>query len=152
MKKSQFYSLASIAAISAAIPSFMSHIVIPVTASITPHVLYQTDGEVMRGDYASFPFQHSFINNNEPTKLTKKVGCIEGDELLAQNGAVYCNSKIIGIIEPAILKNPKVTKFNFVGVIPRGQVFMVGEHPASFDSRYFGFVKTASLKKAIPLI
>lgn len=34
------------------------------------------------------------------------------------------------------------------GVIPPGQALTLGQHPGSFDSRYFGFVPLAALHKA----
>lgn len=37
------------------------------------------------------------------------------------------------------------------GVIPPGQALTLGQHPGSFDSRYFGFVPLAALHKAEPV-
>lgn len=37
------------------------------------------------------------------------------------------------------------------GVIPPGQALALGQHPGSFDSRYFGFVPLAALHKAEPV-
>ena len=48
-------------------------------------------------------------------------------------------------------RNP-LPLFRFDGVIPEGKLFVVGHHPRSWDSRYFGFVDVEEvLNRAYPL-
>ena len=37
------------------------------------------------------------------------------------------------------------------GVIPAGSALVLGEHPGSFDSRYFGLVPLDSLRRTVPV-
>jgi type IV secretory pathway protease TraF len=42
--------------------------------------------------------------------------------------------------------------FQHHGPVPPGRYFVLGEHPGSFDSRYFGMVPASSISAAlIPL-
>ncbi|MFZ3461480.1 signal peptidase I [Vibrio harveyi] len=133
------------------IPITAEHLVIPVTDSIQPHVLWLTSDAIKKGDYVTFPFQHPFINDNKPSFLTKKVACVAGDRLEVRGGAVYCNDEIKAVTNLNIVQNPKVTMFAFDGVIPEGKVLVLGEHPRSFDSRYYGLVNLDEMQKSIPL-
>jgi type IV secretory pathway protease TraF len=43
-------------------------------------------------------------------------------------------------------------QFSFNGPVPVGKLFMVGTHPRSYDSKYYGFIDAhAILYQALPL-
>ena len=60
--------------------------------------------------------------------------------------------------EPHFLKSlVELNKYHskllgFNGKIPKGRAFVGSGHSAGFDSRYFGFVNTSLLKKAVVLL
>ena len=37
------------------------------------------------------------------------------------------------------------------GIVPPGMALLLAEHPGSFDSRYFGLIPLASLRKTEPV-
>jgi type IV secretory pathway protease TraF len=77
--------------------------------------------------------------NCNPCNITKKVGCRSGDHLKNQDGRFFCNERLIC---EAITGHEA---FGFSGIIPEGMVFIVGDSPDSYDSRYFGFIEEGDI-------
>lgn len=72
-----------------------------------------------------------------------------GDRVQISNNDILVNGKIVGRVS-----EEKRLNLIDLNTVPEGQVFVLGTHPDSFDSRYkeFGFVKKSALKgKAIGL-
>jgi len=93
--------------------------------------------------------------NNKYTKdyvakgyyLLKKVGCKEGDRLSTIGLNYYCNESFLGQAREFDSSMKRVDHFTFNGIIPKGYFFMLGTHPKSYDSRYFGFVQKDKLER-----
>ena len=109
------------------------------------------------GDYLVFrhrdttPVQQGLRQDHELT--IKKVGCLPGDLLTTDAERNFtCNGRILGRGLKADSKGRELPQFTFNGQIPEGKLFVVGTHPRSYDSRYFGFVDANEiLHKALPL-
>jgi len=71
----------------------------------------------------------------------KQVACREGDTLRVEEARYYCNNVYLGKAKAFSLKGERVGHFNYDGVIPADDLFVFADHPDSFDSRYFGFVR-----------
>lgn len=81
-------------------------------------------------------------------KVSKKVGCIEGDRLEVKNGnAFYCNNVLIGYAKKTTKDGQPLTMFNFNGVVPKGKIFAYGTNKDSYDSRYYGFVDVSKVQR-----
>lgn len=50
------------------------------------------------------------------------------------------------LLKKQIRMEIKVEQFIFNGVIPKDKFFVMGTHPRSFDSRYWGFVDRKDIK------
>lgn len=85
--------------------------------------------------------------------MVKKVGCLPGDLLTTDAGRNFtCNGRILGKSLEADSKGRELPHFTFNAQVPEGKLFMVGTHPRSYDSRYFGFVDANEiLHTALPL-
>ncbi|WP_325099558.1 S26 family signal peptidase [Campylobacter sp. TTU-622] len=59
----------------------------------------------------------------------------------------YCDNVFLGIAQKTDKDGNKVEQFIFNGVIPKDKFFVMGTHPRSFDSRYWGFVDKKILKE-----
>ena len=91
--------------------------------------------------------------NKKLDKLIKKVGCAPGEELTRDDQRqFFCQGILIGqALEADSLKRP-LPQFQFSGIVPEKNFFMIGTNPRSYDSRYFGFVDADKiLHKALPL-
>lgn len=129
----------------------MEHLVFVRSESVPAKILFKTAGIPQRGDYVTFPVRHPYIGNNTEW-LTKLVGCGSGDPLHVVGKDYYCNGNLIGHAKNKTLQGKPLTPFLWNGPIPPQQLFMVGKHPDSFDSKYLGFISTHQAQRLIPLL
>ncbi len=133
------------------------HLCVTTTDSLRSRVFFLRDpgaqGEIGRGDYVRFERVHPWSGSSGPVSLLKQVGCGPGDELrVYATGDVYCNGDYLGWALAEDSEGNPLPLFQFDGVIPEGKLFVVGHHPRSWDSRYFGFVDVEEvLNRAYPL-
>jgi signal peptidase I/conjugal transfer pilin signal peptidase TrbI len=86
--------------------------------------------------------------------VMKILGCNEGD-LLAVDAEkrFYCNGEYLVRAKDYSLKGEPLRHFVYRGTVPKGFMFVMGEHKDSYDSRYFGLVdKSRILAKAYPIL
>ena len=122
--------------ISMAVP----YLIIPVSESIKPKVLIKMPGiKPERGDYITFELHNAKLPNGKAF-LTKRLSCLPGDYLDGRAGAFFCNNHLVATALEKDGYNRPMTWFKFQGVIPKNRVFVVGDDPRSYDSRYWGFI------------
>ena len=85
-----------------------------------------------------------YMNYTKGKKFIKKIICKSGDNLdfleTKNNYEYFCNNILIAQAFKRDSKNNPLPHFNFKGTIPKDKYFVIGTHPKSFDSRYWGFV------------
>jgi type IV secretory pathway protease TraF len=134
-----------------------SHLCVTTTDSLRSRVFFLRDrgvaGEIGRGDYVRFERVHPWSGSSGLVSLLKEVGCGPGDRLrIDAVGDVDCDDDYLGRALSEDSKGNPLPLFRFDGVIPEGKLFVVGHHPRSWDSRYFGFVDVEEvLNRAYPL-
>ena len=86
-------------------------------------------------------------------RLVKQVGCYEGQTLrvdAARN--FFCDGRLLGQALEFDSRGEPLPLFIPDGPVPLGKLFMIGSHPRSYDSKYFGYVDADEiLFKAYPL-
>lgn len=116
------------------------------TDSVPYHAFVCTDFlRVGYGDYASI--------DGHPTDyyagkhFTKRVVGLPGDSVEVRDNRLYVKDQLIEPLLSITTKGLKLTPLD-IPEVPAGAVFVVGDHPRSFDSRYreFGLVKKAHIK------
>ena len=116
----------------------MDHLLITTTASLKYRYFWKTDKTPEKGDYLLFTFNHPLLGKDDMT-VTKKIACAEGSRLAVKNRIFYCDGKILGQAKEKSLRGDRLPLFEYNGVIPEGKLFLTGQHPDSFDSKYWGF-------------
>jgi signal peptidase I/conjugal transfer pilin signal peptidase TrbI len=127
-----------------------------ISVTLTPTVkhrvwwLSQDTSYVRHGQYVLFHLPSSnlaemvvpeTVLTGKDIRVIKRVGCDEGEELKRKERDFYCGEEYLGHAKERSQQGETLTPFQFSGKIPAGKVFLVGDHPDSFDSRYFGLVE-----------
>ena len=120
-------------------------------------LLRPVSAQIETGDYLVFrhrdlaQVRQGLGANRE--RMIKRVGCRPGEWL--QVDAEYrfsCNGRPLGQALATDSQGRPLPQFTHNGPVPAGQLFLVGTHPRSYDSRYFGFVDAHEiLHQALPL-
>jgi len=72
--------------------------------------------------------------------VVKQVVCPSGSHLRAQQNHFFCNGIFLGKAKDFTRQGLKTTVFNYDGLIPERQFFVMGVHKDSLDSRYVGLI------------
>ena len=76
-----------------------------------------------------------------PERMIKRVGCRPGEWLRVDAQHRFtCDGRPLGQALATDSKGRPLPRFTHNGPVPAGQLFLVGTHPRSYNSRYFGFV------------
>ncbi len=119
--------------------------------------LLPAPAKVELGDY--LVFRHRDLSQVQQglradhDQMIKKVGCLPGDQLtMDAANHFFCNGRSLGQALEADSKDRPLPLFSFNGTVPTGKLFMIGTHPRSFDSKYFGFIDVHEIShQALPL-
>lgn len=129
--------------------------------TLTPSVKYRMfflDRDLSRvknGDYVLFSLDvgrlgglplPEGVREGERVRAVKRVACAEGEQLRVVGREFFCDDEPIGRAKERSRKGVSLTPFVHDGPVPEGRVFLAGDHPDSFDSRYFGFVEKNALR------
>ena len=141
-----------------AIPNYFA---VTTTPSLNKRIFFIVKSKqiekLKKGDYVMFSLLKSKPGNDSSSKLVtmikdegedsqiKKIGCIAGEELKNIGNEFYCKNKLIAKAKEYSLGGERLKKFEFSGKIPEGNMFLVGDHVDSYDSRYFGFIKAKDI-------
>lgn len=130
-----------------------------ISVTLTPSVkhriwwLSQDTFQVRQGQYVLFHLPYSSLAgmvvpesvvSGEDIQAIKRVGCDEGEMLNRKGRDFFCKEEFLGRAKEQSQNGEPLTPFLFSGRIPPGKVFLVGDHPDSFDSRYFGLVEKSN--------
>ncbi|MCC5942432.1 MAG: conjugative transfer signal peptidase TraF [Balneolaceae bacterium] len=81
--------------------------------------------------------------------LGKRIVALPGDTI--KLGHIVCiNGRVVG--EPVLTKDTagrSLTPFTYQGVVPKGQLFVLGETENSFDSRYYGLIRKEEVTRKL---
>ncbi|MGE4403250.1 MAG: S26 family signal peptidase [Desulfobulbus sp.] len=136
-----------------------SRITVATSGSLDHRVFFllPAPSKVELGDYLVFrhrdlsQVQRGLRADHDP--MIKKVGCLPGDYLTMDgNHHFFCNGKLLGQALEADSKGQPLPRFPFNGPVPTDKLFMIGTHPRSYDSKYYGFIDVHEIShQALPL-
>jgi len=130
-----------------------------ISVTLTPSVkhrvwwLSQDTTHVRHGQYVLFHLPTSnlagmvvpeTVVTGQDIRVIKRIGCDEDEELKRKGRDFYCGEEYLGHAKERSQQGEPLTPFLFSGKIPSGKAFLVGDHPDSFDSRYFGLVEKSN--------
>jgi signal peptidase I len=92
-------------------------------------------------------FDHPMTKELKLKNAIKEVVCVGGDRLTVRGKDYYCNEVHLDRAKDMSQRGERVDNFKYSGIVPAGSFFVMGHTIDSFDSRYFGFIRTGDLKK-----
>ena len=137
-----------------------AHISVTLTPSLNHRVfflIFNPDrNSIKKGDYIMFDMSketvRQFTDKSDTDKTLKIVGCVSESILKVVGKDYYCDGEYLVKAKDVSLAGQPVNNYVFNGTIPRGSLFVIGQHKDSFDSRYFGFVDSRNVvAKAFPI-
>lgn len=119
--------------------------------------LLPAPAKVELGDY--LVFRHRDLSRvqqglrGDHDLMIKRVGCLPGEQLTTDETHFFtCNGQPLGQALEADSKGRPLPLFSFNGTVPTDKLFMVGTHPRSYDSKYYGFIDVHEIShQALPL-
>jgi conjugative transfer signal peptidase TraF len=119
--------------------------------------LLPVPAKIESGDY--LVFRHQGLSQmqqglrGDHDQMIKKVGCLPGDQLtINEANHFFCNGRSLGQALETDSKGRLLPHFSFNGPVPTDKLFMIGTHPRSYDSKYFGFIDAHKIShQALPL-
>ena len=84
--------------------------------------------------------------------LVKPVAAVAGDLVCRFGERVLVRGVLAGIAEDADADGNAMPTWQGCRIVQTGEVFVLGDHPRSFDSRYFGPLDTASIVGRVVLL
>jgi conjugative transfer signal peptidase TraF len=84
--------------------------------------------------------------------LLKPIAAVAGDLVCRFGERVLVRGVLAGIAEDADSDGNTMPTWQGCHVLQTGEVFVLADHPASFDSRYFGPLDTASVAGRVVLL
>ncbi|MDE8654469.1 S26 family signal peptidase [Novosphingobium album (ex Liu et al. 2023)] len=130
--------------------------------SIDAWLVRAAPGPIARGNLVSFKLSHP-LAGPKPVDVTKYALCLPGDRIDmiekpssasgpmrpgSWDGWYYCNDKLVGVSKPIGRGGQKLDHWRpDLAVIPAGYAYVGSSHTDSFDSRYYGPVAIARLRR-----
>lgn len=147
-KKLLIFSLVAIV-IYYLIGMFITHIVVNVSNSHSGIIFWKSDEKPEKSDLVYFDFEHELLPKKFKT-LSKRLICIENDNLVINDQFIVCNKKKYRIKRNIKTGSGKsIEQFYYSGIVPKNKAVVWGSNLESFDSRYWGFInlqKTSKMK------
>ena len=136
---------------------------IVMSPSIDAWLVREAPGPIVRGDFVSFGLSHP-LAGPKPVEVTKMALCLPGDRIDwiekpspmhpgEWDGWYYCNETLLGVSKPFGHDGQRLEHWRpMIGTIPAGMVYVGSSHVSGFDSRYYGPVAIARLRRMEKLL
>lgn len=109
---------------------------------------YKQDIELKKGDFVIFSVPEKATKNREYYQdFIKEIVATEEDEVIVKNNEIFINNTFKGKILEKDSYGNEIKTLN-EGKIPiaNDEIFVMGENPKSYDSRYWGSIKRSDVK------
>lgn len=109
-------------------------------------LVLRTPSTVAEGDYVVFRPSGPTANIKREF-LLKRVAGVGGDRLTIHDKKIWINDHLVATgLDLLDLTRANPVDFERDETIPAGQLFVIGTHPKSFDSRYWGYLNQSQIE------
>lgn len=104
------------------------------------------DHQVTRGDYVEFRTDDRVAQFFTPgSRFLKEVVGVPGDHVMVKEGVVLVNGRPLAELNLAKKIGKPLSSFSRDFIVPKGRYWVMGTHPYSYDSRYWGTISQAQI-------
>lgn len=106
---------------------------------------YGNPGKLARGDLVTFVTKKRMGHGFDGQIITKFVGALPGDHVLIKDDVLYINGSRYGVLDLVTKLHKQHGAYDLNEVVPAGSLFVVGNQPRTYDSRYWGLLPSSDV-------
>ena len=162
MRRYNLYLMILILSLVATIFGARHHFTVNISDSLPKGVYWLTKAKgIKKGDIVLFNVPENaekYIHGRkylkkDVKKLLKKVAATEKDNIMRIDDKLYINREFHSYIKNKDSKGRELPYLSSDSLQPMtGELLVLGTHPSSFDSRYFGVIKKSEIENKAKLI
>jgi len=120
--------------------------------SVPTGLYWITNGTPKRGDivlveltepYRTIADQREYLPRNLPA--LKRVRALSGDEVCRFGRKIFISREFVSVAQLHDIRGLKLPEWSGCRTLKPGEVFLLTDHPKSFDGRYFGPVDRSAI-------
>jgi signal peptidase I len=124
-------------------------ITVTISDSVDHRIFYKqtffdTD-DIKKGSYVMAELYSELVKCC-PCLIVKRVAGVAGDLIVSRDLDYFCNGKYLGKAKTHTMTGKPLMSYKTNGLIPDGTIFLMGDSPDSFDSRYYGPMEIKHVK------
>ena len=120
--------------------------------SVPTGLYWITNGTPMRGNvvlvelpepYKAIADQRGYLPKNLPA--LKRVRALSGDQVCRFGRTIFVNDEAVSVAQLHDIRGLKLSEWSGCRTLKPDEVFLLTDHPKSFDGRYFGPVDRSAI-------
>ncbi|WP_075995195.1 S26 family signal peptidase [Salaquimonas pukyongi] len=120
--------------------------------SVPTGLYWITNGTPMRGNvvlvelpepYKAIADQRGYLPKNLPA--LKRVRALSGDQVCRFGRTIFVNDEAVSVAQLHDIRGLKLSEWSGCRTLKPDEVFLLNDHPKSFDGRYFGQVDRSTI-------
>lgn len=124
-------------------------ITVTISNSVNHRIFYKQtffdQKDIKKGSYVMVELYSELVKCS-PCLIVKRVAGVAGDLIVSRDLDYFCNGKYLGKAKTHSMTGKPLTSYKKNGLIPENTIFLMGDSPDSFDSRYYGPMELKHVK------
>jgi signal peptidase I len=124
-------------------------ITVTISDSVNHRIFYKQtlfdQKDIKKGSYVMVELYSELVKCS-PCLIVKRVAGVAGDLIVSRDLDYFCNGKYLGKAKTHSMTGKPLTSYKKNGLIPENTIFLMGDSPDSFDSRYYGPMELKHVK------
>jgi len=125
-------------------------ITVTVSNSVQHRIFYKQTvfekEDIKKGSYVMAELYSDVVSECRPCLIVKRVAGVSGDLINVRGLEFFCNGKYLGKAKTHTKKGKLLESYKTSELIPDNKIFLMGDSPDSFDSRYYGPMEIKHVK------
>ena len=128
-------------------------ITVTVSDSVKNRIFYKQtlfdSRDIKQGAYVQVELFSKVVSECQPCLIIKRVAGIPGDLITVHGKDFFCNGEYLGKAKEYSMRGTPLESYTITGLVPDHKIFLMGDSPDSFDSRYYGPMEIKHVKAVV---